>query len=753
MPDYFEIINTNYEKMISGFIRSYHGKGLSIVPQITRYCRVCALSIWNRKKMGLQFCTTGVNAINYNEDQKPFTTIQTEKALDLLNTIENNLPIPDFYVEMVKSDSARRESTSRKLAASLGYLFISFGLAGDGLDQDVANYIDELILKMNNICDQNNIVHIHCSVNAASYVKAADPERFNNIIKIRERETAPVKSEKVPAVNKDRRSVSLNKLQLNNAQKELDKLIGLKEAKEEIRKITSFSKVQKIREQKGLPVTPISYHLVFTGNPGTGKTTVARLVAEIYKEIGILKTGQLIEVSAKDLIAGYMGQTAIKTSEAIQKAMGGVLFIDEAYSLIDEGQSGGYGQEAIETLLKEMEDHRTEFAVIVAGYDEQMRQFINSNPGLKSRFNRFVHFSDYSPDELYQIFTLLVSKNAYKLQADADEKVRQYLTALWNEHTDSFANARTVRNVFESTISKQAVRIADMKETNESDLLTILKEDIDWSTDSSKRESVNDILKEFDQLIGLRNVKKEINDLVYVVQHQQKRKEMGLPVPDMSLHMVFSGNPGTGKTTVARYIGRIYKALGLLSSGHLVETDRSNLVAGYVGQTAIKTREVIKSAYNGVLFIDEAYTLSNNTPQDYGQEAIDTLLKEMEDHRDKLVVIVAGYDSLMDSFIHSNPGLESRFNKVIIFDDYSPEEMAEIFISICNKHKYNLSDDAKETLNKMLCNVDPAAIGNGRGMRNLFERVITTHAKRTEKENIDDDRINLLTSEDITLSI
>ena len=195
------------------------------------------------------------------------------------------------------------------------------------------------------------------------------------------------------------------------------------------------------------------------------------------------------------------------------------------------------------------------------------------------------------------------------------------------------------------------------------------------------------------------------------------------------------GNPGTGKTTVARYVAKLYKSLGLLSKGHLVETDRSGLVAGYVGQTAIKTQEVINSALGGVLFIDEAYTLSNGGANDFGQEAIDTLLKAMEDKRDDLVVIVAGYDELMDDFVHSNPGLESRFNRYIHFSDYSTEEMYNIFGSLCQKNQYELSEDATTAVKDYFSSVSIADIGNGRGARNLFERVVTQQAKRISKNS------------------
>ena len=245
-------------------------------------------------------------------------------------------------------------------------------------------------------------------------------------------------------------------------------------------------------------------------------------------------------------------------------------------------------------------------------------------------------------------------------------------------------------------------------------------------------ENIEDLKKELNEYIGLDTVKKEVESLINLVTVQKMRKENGLPVNDLSLHMVFSGNPGTGKTMVARLMARIYKSLGILSKGHLVEVDRSGLVAGYVGQTAIKTGEAIQMAMGGVLFIDEAYALTNRGGNDYGQEAVDTLLKAMEDHRDDLIVIVAGYTELMEEFVHSNPGLESRFNRFLNFPDYTVQEMMDIFDMRCRKSGYELAEDARGLLRSLLAllSLDVKGFGNARGVRNLFERTVAAQANR-----------------------
>ena len=246
------------------------------------------------------------------------------------------------------------------------------------------------------------------------------------------------------------------------------------------------------------------------------------------------------------------------------------------------------------------------------------------------------------------------------------------------------------------------------------------------------KEKIEDLQQELESYVGLTAVKREVKDLINLATVEQLRRKHDLPTADMSLHMVFTGNPGTGKTTIARLMARIYHSLDILSKGQLVEVDRSGLVAGYVGQTAIKTRKVIDSALGGVLFIDEAYALNGGGANDFGQEAIDTLLKAMEDHRDDLVVIVAGYDGLMERFIHSNPGLESRFNRFLHFEDYTEEELLAIFQMQCKKGCYTLDKEAEEPLRALLEErmQDTASFGNARGVRNLFEQVLVRQAGR-----------------------
>ncbi len=264
-----------------------------------------------------------------------------------------------------------------------------------------------------------------------------------------------------------------------NPYDELNELIGLESVKEEVITLANFVKVQQQRKEQGLKTPKMSYHLVFTGSPGTGKTTVARIVARIYKDLGILKKGHTVETDRSGLVAEYMGQTAIKTNAIVDSALNGVLFIDEAYSLVPEdGKGHDYGQEAISTLLKRMEDDRDKLVVIIAGYTNEMKRFIDSNPGLQSRFNRYINFPDYTPEELRDIFKMYLRKNQYTVSADAEHYLTVRLDSAVRHKDKNFGNARYVRNVFEKAISQQANRLATMKNYTKEQLSELTVSDL-----------------------------------------------------------------------------------------------------------------------------------------------------------------------------------------------------------------------------------------------------------------------------------
>ena len=292
-----------------------------------------------------------------------------------------------------------------------------------------------------------------------------------------------IKQEEKPlAVDKVKKEVVQDEIEveseesLEDLQKQLDSMIGLDGVKQQVHSIINELKIDALRKSKGLKVSNTSKHLVFKGNPGTGKTTIARLLSKIYKVLGILEKGQLVEVDRSEIVAGYVGQTALKTKEKIDEAMGGILFIDEAYTLA-KGEND-FGQEAIDTLLKAMEDHRDEFIVIVAGYDGPMESFLQSNPGLKSRFNEYIHFDDYSKEELFMIFGLLCEQNDFRMDIEAQDTLKSYLNDLCNHKPDNFANGREMRNLFDKSKKAHSNRLASLNKISDKDLITFKKDDV-----------------------------------------------------------------------------------------------------------------------------------------------------------------------------------------------------------------------------------------------------------------------------------
>lgn len=528
---------------------------------------------------------------------------------------------------------------------------------------------------------------------------------------------------------------------LEEALEKLNSLTGLKNVKKEIERIVRLIKYAKNRNEvlKINKEINLSYHFAFMGNPGTGKTTVARLIGDIFYYLGILEKGHVVEVDRSDIVGKFIGETAKLTKKAIDKAMGGILFIDEAYSLAKGGEnSNDYGKEAIETLLKSMEDNRGKFTVIFAGYKKEMRNLINMNPGLQSRINLMINFDDYTDEELIHIAKNIAKEEYYKLSEDGE---KAFIERIQKEKVDeNFANARVVRNLMDEAVREKAFRTGD-ETVCEEELTTLTSEDFGVDLKFTARDSIKEYETQLESLVGLDNVKSLIKDILNTVELIHRKKEMGINCEDVSLNMIFSGNPGTGKTTVARIVGKILKAMGILKKGHMVEVTRSDLVGQYVGQTGPKTLEKIKEAYGGILFIDEAYTLNSGSENDFGSEAIGTLIKEMEDNRDKLIVIMAGYTKEMKELLNINPGLESRIKFNIQFNDYSGDELFKIFKSLCKREKYKISHNAYKKLKEdfeELSENKGRNFGNGRLVRKYFENVKMKQATRIINENINE---------------
>lgn len=530
---------------------------------------------------------------------------------------------------------------------------------------------------------------------------------------------------------------------------DLNKFVGLENVKAEIRKIAG--KIHEAREDGGENAdVRIKDHYVFIGNPGTGKTTIARKFAEILAAVGALPKGQLIEVAGTDLISDVVGGTERNVKEYVEKAMGGVLFIDEAYSM----SKNSFGMSGIDTLVPLLENRRGEFVCIIAGYKKDMGDFLKQNSGLASRFNKNIEFPDYNPAELEKLFLGNAKKEGFRLTDDAAEKLHIPMEQMYNRRTDLFGNGRDVRNFFFAAVERRNKRLEDMdREARKAEGKMLTYEDI-VGKEATQEVNISDILAELDQLVGLEGVKKDLKLLAAtIVQEQRKAMRKGVtPVIPVD-HYMFLGNPGTGKTTVARMMGKIFKSLGVLPSDDVLEVNRDALIDQYQGGTAPKTRDVVMRALGGVLFIDEAYSLSNGRGDSFGQECINTLVPLLLNNKGKFVCIVAGYTREMTDFMATNSGLASRFPKKITFSDYNGPQLMSIFQRLVAKNEFKLTDEAAgraaEIFDAMYANRD-ANFGNAREVGNFFGYVRDNHNVRLlEATDVTEEMEVTITLEDI----
>ena len=501
-------------------------------------------------------------------------------------------------------------------------------------------------------------------------------------------------------------------LAVQSANERLSQMVGMDELKKEINaNINYFQQWQKAQKAQKPPASATALdrlyhpprqgpdqflHIALMGNPGTGKTTVAELIGEIYRDAGVLETGHTVKVTRTDLVAGYLGQTAIKTREKIEQARGGVLFIDEAYSLA-QGEQDPFGKEACTTLLEAMSALKSELMVIVAGYPEEIKQLIDSNPGFDSRFGAKLTLPDMLPEQLMAVFHQQCHQHSppIDLAPNLTQALPDFFQELYASRADDFANARTVIE----QIFKPMVRNLLQDQTKDNDLpadLRHIPDNYQKLFSDVQHQKAPAPLVELNELIGLIGVKQQIKDLIAQLENDLIRQQHGIVTEPLAPgHYLFAGNPGTGKTTVARLMARQFKHMGLLPKDKLTERSASDLIGQYVGSTENAVRELLNEALGGVLFIDEAHQLANE--QGFGQNALAPFTAFMENHKHDISIIFAGDGDGLNRLLTLDPGFRRRFS-LILFDDFNAEELKATFFHFAHKSGFQISPDIEHPL-------------------------------------------------------
>jgi SpoVK/Ycf46/Vps4 family AAA+-type ATPase len=545
---------------------------------------------------------------------------------------------------------------------------------------------------------------------------------------------------------------------------EFDNYVGLKNLKQSLKDFITYLDFISERKKNGIETDEsISANCIFLGNPGTGKTSIARLLGKFFKAIGLLENGHVIEVDRADLVGEYIGQTALKTDKVINKALGGILFIDEAYTLKRENAGNDFGQEAIDIILKRMEDYKNKFFVIAAGYPALMQNFLESNPGLKSRFTHYFTFDDYSPKELTEIFRIFASKEKFIISKDTEKFLFEYLEKSGSKSDDSFGNARFIRNLFNQSKIELSKRYQTLEE-NEKDfsaLNTLNTIDIELafsiienrSNADIQEKNVDKYLNELNNLVGLEDVKITFNKIIASLKVDRLKKERSITSIQKNLNSIFISEQGSGTTTVARLYGKCLKELGRLSSGKLIEIDSSTFYGLSKIDAYLTIDEIFKDLSGNVVLVNDV-SASLQCSNDFSDSLLQYFLKKLYLMNDNVIAILSGNAEEIESLINNFPVLENQFPNIFNFELYSTRQLLEIALNICQKNNYQLDEGAWQQMLELIVELKKETRKNFYNTRTIKEIINKAIAYQEDRilasKDINENELMMITYEDLT---
>lgn len=544
---------------------------------------------------------------------------------------------------------------------------------------------------------------------------------------------------------------------LQELQSELNSFIGWDSFKKHVQGIIASYKVNNLRIHKKLESIAPKKHVVIMGNAGTGKTSAVKFLAKLYHFLDILKENKVVSVTLTDLLTSNVNTESEELKRALDNAWNGILLIENAHQLHNPDSRGNYNSEdrIVKALINLLENQKkaNNWVLVLTGTPDGMASLMTANPELRKFFAEPIMLDDFKPDELCSMLDNYSSANDLILNQEAKKKLESFIMHKYNMRGPNFENARLIPQLFDNQIVPRMFhRIGLIRKPTEDELKTVLPEDI-----PTIQGQPDEAFQELENLVGLGKIKTRVRDYLNAVQLAARRMEMGLPTNMPRLHMAFMGNPGTGKTTVATIIGKVFASWGILSGGRVIETEKSKMVGQYIGETEFKMRELLAQARGNILFIDEAYQLVEGSEKDYGRIVMNSLLTELGKDNQDIVVILAGYTAPMKKLMESNEGIESRFPNVFSFEDYTTDELMEIGKLMIHKQGFKLTEGAATNMRAIIeeeAEKPSPRFGNGRFVSNLLQNQILASlgARTAALPHPTTEELNTILPEDVVIN-